>query len=79
MDGSYDDNLKKYSFGCIILTPSGDTIKESGNGENPASLAIRNVAGETLGAMYAVKWAITNGYTEIEIRYDQLHCNTQQL
>lgn len=70
VDGSYDHNLKKYSFGCIILTPSGDIIKESGNGDNPASLAIRNVAGEMLGAMYAVRWAIMNGYSEIEIRYD---------
>lgn len=70
VDGSYDDGLKKYSFGCIILTPSGELIKESGNGENPASLAIRNVAGEMLGAMYAVKWAMINGYSKIELRYD---------
>lgn len=70
VDGSYDDGLKKYAFGCVFLTPSGDVIKESGNGENPASLAIRNVAGEMLGAMYAVRWAIANRYSEIEIRYD---------
>lgn len=70
VDGSYDDNLKKYSFGCILLLPSGDIVKESGNGDNPESLAIRNVAGEMLGAMYAVKWAMMNGYSEIELRYD---------
>ncbi len=70
VDGSYDDKLKKYSFGCILLLPSGDIVKESGNGDNPESLAIRNVAGEMLGAMYAVKWAMVNGYKEIELRYD---------
>lgn len=70
VDGSYDDSLKKYAFGCVFLTPSGDIIKESGNGDNPASLAIRNVAGEMLGAMFAVKWALVNGYSEVEIRYD---------
>lgn len=70
VDGSYNDKIKKYAFGCVILTPAGDTIKESGNGDNPASLAIRNVAGEMLGALFAVKWAMTNGYSEIEIRYD---------
>ncbi|WP_419037602.1 viroplasmin family protein [Enterocloster bolteae] len=70
VDGSYDDKIKKYAFGCVILTPSGDTIKESGNGDNPASLALRNVAGEMLGSMFAVKWALTNGYSQIEIRYD---------
>ena len=70
VDGSYDDRLKKYAFGCVILTPSGETIKESGNGNAAASLAIRNIAGEMLGAMYAVKWAINNNYSKIEIRYD---------
>lgn len=70
VDGSYDDKLKKYAFGCVFLTPSGDIIKESGNGDHPDSLAIRNVAGEMLGAMFAVKWAIANGYPEIEIKYD---------
>ncbi len=58
VDGSYDHKLKKYSFGCILLMPSGDIIEKSGNGDNPASLAIRNVAGEMLGAMYAVKWSM---------------------
>lgn len=43
VDGSFDEKIGKYSFGCIILTPNGETIKESGNGDNPESLAIRNV------------------------------------
>ena len=70
VDGSYDGTLKKYSFGCVILTPLGETIKEYGNGDNPDSLVLHNVAGEMLGAMFAVKWAIKNGYSEIELRYD---------
>lgn len=72
VDGSYDDKLKKYAFGCIFLLPSGEQIEKSGNGENPESLAIRNVAGEMIGAMFAVRWAITNGYRQIEIRYDYM-------
>jgi len=70
VDGSYNDKLKKYSFGCVFLLPCGEMIEKSGNGDNPASLAIRNVAGEMIGAMFAVRWAITNGFSEIEIRYD---------
>ena len=62
VDGSFDEKIGKYSFGCIILTPRGETIRESGNGNEPDSLAIRNVAGEMLGAMYATQWAIKNGY-----------------
>lgn len=70
VDGSFDAAIGKYAFGCVILTPDGDIIKESGNGDNPESLAIRNVAGEMLGAMTAVRWAITNGYDNLELRYD---------
>lgn len=70
VDGSFDESLGKYAFGCIIITPNGETIKESGNGNNPESLAIRNVAGKMLGAMFAVKWAVKNGYDNIELHYD---------
>ena len=70
VDGSFDEKIGKYAFGCIILTPRGETIRESGNGNEPDSLAIRNVAGEMLGAMYAVQWAIKNDYRNLELRYD---------
>lgn len=70
VDGSFDKTIGKYSFGCILLIPGGRIIKESGNGNEPESLAIRNVAGEMLGAMYAAQWALANGYEFIELRYD---------
>jgi len=70
VDGSYDDSIKKYAFGCVFITETGDIYTEFGNGDNPRSLQHRNVTGEMLGAMYAVKTAMLNGYKEIEIRYD---------
>lgn len=70
VDGSFDKSLQKYSFGCIILLPGGEIIQEFGNGNEPDSLAIRNVAGEMLGAMYATQWALAKGYEVIELRYD---------
>lgn len=33
-------------------------------------MAIRNVAGEMHGAMYAVQWAFENGYSSVVIHYD---------
>ncbi len=42
----------------VLFYTKRETIRESGNGNEPDSLAIRNVAGEMLGAMYAVQWAI---------------------
>ena len=72
VDGSFDEKIGKYAFGCIIITPNGDIIRESGNGDNPESIALRNVTGEMLGAMFAVKWCDKNGYSAIEICYDYL-------
>lgn len=70
VDGSYDHSLKKYAFGCVFILPDGAVYTESGNGDNPDSLALRNVTGEMLGSMFAVRFAMVNGFGQIEIRYD---------
>lgn len=70
VDGSYDDSLKKYAFGCVFLLPDGKIYTEYGNGDNEQSLQHRNVTGEMLGAMYAVKVAMMNECKRLEIRYD---------
>jgi len=70
VDGSYDDSLKKYAFGCVFILDNDRIYTECGNGDNPQSLQHRNVTGEMLGAMYAVKVAMLEGYKAIEIRYD---------
>lgn len=70
VDGSYDHSLKKYAFGCVFILPDGRIKSRYGNGDNAQSLQQRNVAGEMLGAMYAVRCAMVSGFSEIEIRYD---------
>lgn len=70
VDGSYDDSIKKYAFGCVFLLHDGRIFIEYGNGDNEQSLQHRNVTGEMLGAMYAVRTAMMNGYKEIEICFD---------
>lgn len=70
VDGSYDDTLKKYAFGCVFILPDGRIYTEFGNGDNEQSLQHRNVTGEMLGAMYAVKTAMVSGYKRVELRYD---------
>lgn len=72
VDGSFDAKIGKYAFGCVILTPEGEIIRRFGNGDNPQSMALRNVTGEMLGAMYAVKWCHKYGYSAIEICYDYM-------
>lgn len=70
VDGSYDNSLKKYAFGCVFILPDGRVMTKNGNGNNPQSLRHRNVTGEMLGAMYAVRVAMVSGFSKIEIRYD---------
>lgn len=70
VDGSYDDSLKKYAFGCVFLLPDGRTCTEYGNGDNEQSLQHRNVTGEMLGAMFAVRTAMLSGFDIVEIYYD---------
>lgn len=70
VDGSYDDSIKKYAFGCVFILSDGRIFTEYGNGDNKQSLQHRNVTGEMLGAMYAVKFGMSNGFHSVEIRYD---------
>lgn len=72
VDGSFHKELGKYAFGCVLIRPDGEIIRESGNGDNPESLELRNVTGEMLGAMYAVRWCEVNGYTAVKICYDYM-------
>ncbi|MBQ7925416.1 MAG: ribonuclease H family protein [Lachnospiraceae bacterium] len=70
VDGSYEDSIKKYAFGCVFILPTGEIYTAYGNGDNEQSLQQRNVTGEMLGAMYAAQCAIVNGYQQLELRYD---------
>lgn len=70
VDGSYEHSLLKYAFGCVFLMPDGTIYVENGSGNNPESAKLRNVTGEMLGSMFAVRWAIKNGFRRVEIRYD---------
>ncbi|MDE7224350.1 MAG: ribonuclease H family protein [Acetatifactor sp.] len=70
VDGSYEHSVKKYAFGCVFILPDDTVYVENGSGSNPDTAQLRNVSGEMLGAMYAVRWAIRNGFSRIELRYD---------
>lgn len=87
VDGSYEDSLKKYAFGCVFLLSDGRIYTQYGSGDEEQSLRHRNVTGEMLGAMYAVKTAMFNGFRGVELRYDyagiekwvtgEWHCKTE--
>lgn len=70
VDGSFDVSVGRYAFGCVFITPDNCIYGEFGNGNNEQSLQHRNVTGEMLGAMYAVKTAMMSGFSKVELRYD---------
>ena len=70
VDGSFDAANQRYAYGCVMLLPDGTIETFAGRGDEPDSALLRNVTGEMLGAMHAVKWCIDHGYKELEICYD---------
>lgn len=70
VDGSFEVSVGRYGFGCVILQPDREPLEYCGSGDNEASAALRNVTGEMLGAMFAVKWAMSHGYKDILLCYD---------
>lgn len=71
VDGSYNIATKVYGYGGFIIFNNEKYILQgSGNDEEMASM--RNVAGEVLGSMAAIKKAIELGMPSIDIYYDYM-------
>jgi len=70
VDGSFDPALGKYAYGCYIIDENGEETKLCGCGTDPEGVKQRNVTGEMIAAMLAVKWALKNGCDSLEICYD---------
>ena len=71
VDGSFDVNTGKYSYGVAILY--NDTEHHlSGCGNDEEMATMRNVAGEVLGATAAMEYAKNKGWTTLTIYYDYM-------
>lgn len=69
VDGSYSLSENKYSYGCVILVDS-QIFKLGGVDNNIDYIGMKNVAGELLGSMKAIKWAKDNNYDSIVVYHD---------
>ncbi|MCR5719169.1 MAG: ribonuclease H family protein [Lachnospiraceae bacterium] len=72
VDGSFEESINRYSFGCVFIRDNNDIRLAFGNGDSEEGLKSRNVSGEMLGAMYAVKCAMKNGFSSVTVCYDYL-------
>ena len=71
VDGSYNVATKVYGYGGFLVHPDGRTVLQ-GSGEDAEMASMRNVAGEVLGSMAAIKEAVAIGLAELTIYYDYM-------
>lgn len=70
VDGSYNITTKEYGYGCVIIYCNKVVNEYYGKGNNEQLALMRNVSGEILGSLRAMKYAKENNYNEITIYYD---------
>lgn len=70
VDGSFEQSIGRYAFGCVMIQPDGSIERAYGSDDKPEAVAIRNVAGEMQGAMYAVACCVMSGYKKVILCYD---------
>ena len=70
VDGSFNPEVNRYAFGCVLINDDGSIEELCGSGNNQEALLQRNVSGEMIASMLSVKWAIKKGYRRIDIYYD---------
>ena len=69
VDGSYNIATKEFGYG-VVMFHNGEELHMSKSFSDAEMASMRNVAGEILGSMAAVKKAIELGLKDISIFYD---------
>ncbi|MBE6050425.1 MAG: ribonuclease H [Clostridium sp.] len=70
VDGSFSLEKGNYSYGLIAIDNGVEIYEDYDIGSDKESVSFRNVAGEVLGSLKAVEYAIENNYKEVNIVYD---------
>ena len=69
-DGSFSADKKRYSYGVLIIGKNIKPVALRGYGDDPECVEARNVAGEVLGALAAMDWAVRHGYKRLVLHHD---------
>lgn len=70
VDGSFDKDLHRYSYGAVLICPNGSEESICGHGSNKDYIEANNIIGEIFGVINALDWAISNSYEKIKIYHD---------
>lgn len=71
VDGSYNVATNVYGYGGFLIN-NGEKHIVTGSGNDEELASMRNVAGEIIGCMEAVKLAISLDIEELDIYYDYM-------
>jgi ribonuclease HI len=66
-DGSFDSKQNRYSHGVLAIDTNLNGHPICGSGNDPKFISGHNIAGEIFGAIEAMDWAISNGYSKLKI------------
>lgn len=69
-DGSYDRIKNCYSYGVLLIDKNLAESELCGHAANPKYVSSKNIMGEILGTIFALDWAISNGYSKIKVYHD---------
>lgn len=70
VDGSFDVKSGSYGFGCVIIDPEQKLTRLNGKADKAEAATARNVAGELLATMTAVKYAAEHSYKKLTVYHD---------
>ena len=69
VDGSYDNLNKKYSYGGVVVKDNYE-IDSFSRDVKDEFVSMRNVSGEVYGAITGIKYALKNGYKDLNLYFD---------
>lgn len=69
VDGSFSTDKNTYSYGIVIISANGKETY-SGYGNDLEMAQMRNVSGELMGAVEAMKLALARNYKNLYLHYD---------
>lgn len=71
IDGSYDNDTKRYGFGGVLII-NGEEHKFKKGYLPDEYTESRNVAGEIKGAAFIINYCLKNDITELDLYYDYI-------
>ena len=70
VDGSFNTVKNNFSYGFVVVNSDNIVYEDKGIGYDKDAIALRNVSGEVLGSLNAIRYAIEKGFKKVNIYFD---------